>query len=387
MGENERSGTLAGSTGVSPFQISVPAIDVFPRAAWLKISQRILRDRTEVSQFIDDVQGYHGLRTAICGYLNVARGIRCEPHQIFITSGYRQSLSLVLSALVPSKSEIWIEDPGYPPTSAVLERFGIQPTPVPVDSEGLDVKEGRQRAAHARMAITTPTKQSPLGVSMSLRRRTELTDWAAETGAWIVEDDYDNDFCFERKHLPTLHDLDAYGRTFYFGTFSKNLHPNLRIAYVVTPEATLAPLRMAANNMLDGISILQQKVLAAFITEGHFALHLKKSRGICAARRKMVIDALTAQLGPRLSVCQKSCGLHLFATTNVTASDVAIYKLANEKGLGLSNLSSRYIRAEPKQGLLLGYANFSNEAQLLRAIDLLEVCLGRYDPSGRRIGT
>jgi GntR family transcriptional regulator/MocR family aminotransferase len=382
VGATERPGTLAESTGVSPFQISVPAIDIFPRAAWLKISQRILRDRTEVSQLIDDVQGYHALRTAICGYLNVARGIRCGPHQVFITGGYRQSLSLLISALVPSRSAIWIEDPGYPPTSAVLEGFGMRPIPVPVDSEGLDVNEGSQRAAHARMAITTPTKQSPLGVSMSLRRRIELTDWAAETEAWIVEDDYDNEFCFEGKHLPTLHNLDAYGRTFYFGTFSKNLHPNLRIAYVVSPDATIAPLRMAANNMLDGVSILQQKVLAAFIAEGHFALHLKKSRGIAAARRKMVIDALTARFGPRLSICQKSCGLHLFATTNGSPSDVAICQLANERGLGLSNLSSRYIKAEPKHGLLLGYANFSNDAQLSCSIDLLEECLSHFDATG-----
>ncbi|MDH2399949.1 PLP-dependent aminotransferase family protein [Bradyrhizobium sp. SSUT18] len=385
VSENERSGTLAGNTGVSPFQISVPAIDVFPRAAWLKISQRILRDRAEISQLVDDVQGYHALRTAICGYLNVARGIRCGPHQIFITGGYRQSLSLVAGALVASESAIWIEDPGYPPTSVVLERLGMRPIPIPVDSEGLDVNEGRQRAARARMAITTPTKQSPLGVSMSLRRRSDLTDWAAETGAWIVEDDYDNEFCFEGKHLPTLHNLDTYGRTLYFGTFSKNLHPNLRIAYVVSPDSIVAPLRIAANNMLDGISILQQKVLAAFIAEGHFALHLKKSRGICAARRKMVIDALAARFGPRLSICQKSCGLHLFATTSGSTNDVAICKLANQKGLGLSNLSSRYIKAEPKQGLLLGYANFSSDALLSRSIDPLEECLDHFDHVGAEL--
>lgn len=375
--------TGAEGTGVSPFQIAVPAIDVFPRAAWLKISQRILRDRAETSQLVDDVQGYHGLRKAICGYLNVSRGIRCGTHQVFVTGGYRQSLGLLANALIPPESPVWVEDPGYPPTSAVLKQLGMVPVPVPVDSEGIVVDAGRQSAIHARMAVTTPTKQSPLGVSMSLRRRTALIDWAVETNAWIVEDDYDNEFCFEGKHLPTLHNLDAYGRTFYFGTFSKTLHPNLRVAYVVSPDAAVAPLRRAANTMLDGISVLQQKVLAAFIAEGHFALHLKRSRMICATRRKMLIDALTSRLGPQLSICQKSCGLHLFATTNGSASDVAICKLAGEKGLGLSNLSSRYIKAKPKHGLLLGYANFSNEVQLSRSVDLLKECLDYFDQADR----
>ncbi|MGM4929539.1 PLP-dependent aminotransferase family protein [Tardiphaga sp. 619_E2_N8_5] len=379
---DDRFGTAATSTGISPFQISVPALDLFPRAAWLKMSQRILRDRAEMSELVEDVQGYVGLRKAICGYLSVARGIRCAPHQIFITSGYRQSLCLLLGALIPPRSAVWIEDPGYPPTAAVLEQLELCAVPVAVDAEGIDVNVGRETAAQARMAITTPTKQSPLGVCMSLRRRAALIDWAAETGAWIVEDDYDNEFCFEGQHLPTLHNLDAYGRTLYLGTFSKTLHPNLRVAYVVCPEGAVAPVRSVADTMLDGSSILQQKVLAAFIAEGHFALHLKRSRSICAARRKLVIDALTSRFGPRLSICPKSCGLHLFGTIDGSASDVEICKLGNDSGLGLSSLSSRYIKVAPKQGLLLGYANFSNDFLLSRSIDLLEECLDRFDLVG-----
>lgn len=374
-------GLSAQHDGMRPFQTSVPAIDIFPRAAWLKINQRILRDRVEMSELVDDVQGYYGLRKAICGYLGVARGIRCSPEQVFVTGGYRQSLGLLLHALLPRERPAWIEDPGYPPTSAVLKRLGVHILPVPVDSEGIDVDHGRRYGAQGGMAITTPTKQSPLGVSMSLRRRTALIEWAAEAGAWIVEDDYDNEFCFEGKHLPTLHNLDAYGRTFYLGTFSKTLHPNLRIAYIVSPDTAVAPLREAADTMLDGISILQQKVLASFMSEGHFALHLKKSRIICTARRKMVIDALTARLGSRLSVCPKSCGLHLFATTHTAGSDIAIRNAAIRKGLAVSDLSSRYISAQPKQGLLLGYANFVSEIQLARSIDMLAECLD--DHNGR----
>lgn len=370
-------GQIVRGTGIAPFQIWVPAIDLFPRAAWLKISQRILRDRAAISEVIDDVQGYYELRTAICGYLSVARGVRCGPHQVFITSGYRQSLGLLTGALVPSQSSVWIEDPGYLPTGAVLEQFGMRAIPVPVDAEGLNVDVGRQNAHEARMAITTPTKQSPLGVSMSLRRRNALIDWAVEGGAWIVEDDYDNEFCFEGKHLPTLQNLDVYGRTFYLGTFSKTLHPNLRIAYVVAPEPTVASLRQAARNMLDGTSILQQKVMAAFIADGHFALHLKRSRGVCAARRKALIDTLTSKLGSRLSICQKSCGLHLFAKMNGTAADEQICEAARSRGLAVTSLSSRYMKAEARHGLLLGYANFTNDAQLARSVELLEECL--YD--------
>jgi GntR family transcriptional regulator/MocR family aminotransferase len=369
-------------TGVNPFRICVPAVDAFPRAAWLKVSQRVLRDRLEVCQVFDDVQGHQLLREAICGYLGVSRGISCSPHQIFITSGYRQSLSLLVNALIPHGAPVWTEDPGYLPTYAVLHQFGSWPIPVPVDAEGIDVEVGRRDAPLARMAITTPTKQSPLGVCMSLRRRSALIDWATETGAWIVEDDYDNEFCFDSKHLPALKNLDGNGLTFYLGTFSKTLHPNLRIAYIVAPDAAVARIRKVASATLDGLSLSQQKVLAAFIAEGHFALHIRKSRKLYADRRKMVVDALTSRFGSRLPISPTSRGLQILAMTEGPDSDVAICKAASLNGLDISSLSSRYIRSTPKPGLLLGFANFLNAPQLSRSIDMLEKSiddLGRHN--------
>ena len=359
-------------TGANPFRICIPAIDAFPRAAWLKVSQRVLRDRLEMCQVSDDVQGHQELREAICGYLGVSRGICCSPHQIFITSGYRQSLSLLVNALIPHGAPVWTEDPGYLPTYAVLHQFGSYPIPVPVDAEGIDVEAGRRGAPFARMAITTPTKQSPLGICMSLRRRSALINWATETGAWIVEDDYDNEFCFDSKHLPALKNLDANGLTFYLGTFSKTLHPNLRIAYIVAPDAAVAKIRKVATAMLDGLSLSQQKVLAAFIAEGHFALHIRKSRKLYADRRKMMVDALTSRFGSRLPISPTSRGLQILVTTEGPDGDVAICKAASLNGLDIASLSSRYIQTRPKHGLLLGFANFLTAAQLSRSIDMLE---------------
>jgi GntR family transcriptional regulator / MocR family aminotransferase len=358
----------------NPFRICVPAIDAFPRAAWLKISQRVLKDRLEMCEVVDDIQGHHGLREAICGYLGLARGISCKPHQIFITSGYRQSLGLLVSALVPRGAAVWAEDPGYLPTYAVLNQFGSCPVPVAVDAEGIDVEAGRRAAPFARMAVTTPTKQSPLGICMSLRRRSALIDWASETGAWIVEDDFDSEFCFDGMPLPALKNLDVNGRIFYLGTFSRTLHPNLRIAYIVAPEGTATTIRKVASAMLDGVSLAQQKVLAAFISDGHFALHIRKSRNLYAARRKMVVDTLTSRFGARLPVSPTSRGLQILVTTE-GLDDVAICTAASQHGLDISSLSSRYIRCPPKHGLLLGFANFVAAAQLSRSIDVLQKCL------------
>jgi GntR family transcriptional regulator / MocR family aminotransferase len=363
-------------TEANPFRICVPAIDAFPRAAWFKVSQRVLRDRLEVCQVLDDVQGYQGLRETICGYLGVSRGISCRPHQIFITSGYRQSLGLLVNTLVPRGAPVWTEDPGYLPTYSVLNQFGSCPIPIPVDSEGIDVEAGRRHAPLARMAITTPTKQSPLGICMSLRRRSALINWATETNAWIVEDDYDNEFCFDGKHLPALKNLDVNGRTFYLGTFSNTLHPNLRIAYIVSPDAAVATIRKVATAMLDGVSLSQQKILAAFIAEGHFSLHVRKSRNLYARRRKMVVDALTSRLGVRLPISSTSRGLQILVMTEGSDSDVAICTAASLNGLDISSLSSRYIKAPPKHGLLLGFANFLTAPQLSRSIDMLEKSIG-----------
>ena len=146
--------------------------------------------------------------------------------QVFITSGYRHTVQMIVRGCLNAGDRVWVEDPGYPPTRerpgpAVCRRRAGAGRP-----EGMVVADGVRRAPRARAAVVTPAHQSPLGVSLTLPRRMALLDWAARTDAWILEDDYDGEYRYVGRPLPALKSLDRDGRVLYSGTFSKVLFPS-----------------------------------------------------------------------------------------------------------------------------------------------------------------
>jgi GntR family transcriptional regulator/MocR family aminotransferase len=213
-----------------PFQLGLPALDAFPRKVWARLAARSIRAMQAEHMVYPPFAGHAPLRAAIATYLQLARGIDCSPSQVFITSGYRNTLELVARAVLQPGDGVWVEDPGYTPTSDLLRQAGMTLAPVAVDADGLVVSHGVATAPRARAAIVTPAHQSPLCVSLSLPRRLALLDWAAQAGAWIVEDDYDGEYRYVSRPLPALKSLDREGRVLYAGTFSKVLFPAVRLA-------------------------------------------------------------------------------------------------------------------------------------------------------------
>ncbi len=222
---------------ILPFQMGLPALDAFPRKIWARLGARRVRGMQPIDMLHPPVFGQQALRTEIAAYLQVARGIACHPSQVFVTSGYRQTVAMIFHALLEPGDRVWLENPGYPPTRDILAYLGMTGVPVSVDDEGIVVTEGVSKAPRARAAVVTPAHQSPLGVSLSLPRRLELLDWATRNDAWIIEDDYDGEYRYVSRPLPSLKSLDRDGRVLYAGTFSKVLLPGLRLAYLVVPSA------------------------------------------------------------------------------------------------------------------------------------------------------
>nr|WP_238534264.1 PLP-dependent aminotransferase family protein [Advenella kashmirensis] len=251
------------------------------------------------------------LREAIAGYLRVSRGINCVPQQVFITSGYRDTIELVSRTLLAAGDKAWVEDPGYGPTKDMLASMGMALVPVSVDDEGICVEQGKERAADARLAIVTPAHQSPLSVSLSLARRLALLDWAAHSNAWIVEDDYDGEYRYLGRPLPALKSLDGEGRVIYSGTFSKVMFPGLRLAYCVVPQGLVTRFDDAVQIHGSGAPALVQAIVTAFMKEGHFSRHIQRMRRLYAERRVAVAAGLMDVLGERLHVELQPGGMHL----------------------------------------------------------------------------
>lgn len=264
------------STVPQPFQMGLPALDLFPRDIWARVMGRRLRTQTRFDLALGDVCGEAVLRQAIVDYLRVSRSIDCLPEQIFITSGYAASMTLILRALAKPGDGMWIEDPGFPMIRPVIEQENVALLPVPIDDDGLNVATGIRDYPDARFALLTPAHQSPLGVALSLARRHQLLEWASHTQAWIIEDDYDSEFRYHGKPLPPLKSLDAPQRVIYAGTFSKSLFPALRCAWLVVPVNQVSRFRQQAVRMACSVPLLWQQTLADFIRDGHFWRHLKK---------------------------------------------------------------------------------------------------------------
>jgi GntR family transcriptional regulator/MocR family aminotransferase len=220
-----------------PFELGHADIDPRLVAVWKRLASHALSGRSRLSWQYGDPQGEPALRQAIAEYLAAARGVRCRPEQIVVTSGTQQGLSLAARVLLDPGDQAWVEDPCYRAAIDILRAAEARIVPVAVDEQGLAIAAAPQQSGpnqpRARLAYTTPSRQYPLGMVMPLARRMALLAWAETEGAWIIEDDYESEFQKPAQMLPSLQGLDRAGRVIYLGTFSKLVFPALRLGYAV----------------------------------------------------------------------------------------------------------------------------------------------------------
>ncbi len=353
---------VGGAMMPQPFQMGLPALDVFPRKVWARLAARVARATQQRHMLKETVFGAPALRASIASYLQLSRGIDCTPEQIFVTPGYRESVGLIMRALLAPGEQVWAEDPCFPPTRQLLNGLGLQAVAVPVDQDGIDVVQGMAAAPDARAAIVTPAHQSPLTVTLSGPRRLALLAWAGAARAWIIEDDYDGEFRFASRPLPALASMDKHGRVIYCGTFSKVMFPSLRLDYVVVPPALVERFEDVASLLSSGSPVLTQQIVSEFMQEGHFARHIQRMRRLYAERRELVATALTAALGKRLDIAPQSGGMHLLARTP-HGIDRDIAARLREQGMAAQPLSPWYTTATPQSALLMSFTNIATAAQ------------------------
>lgn len=367
-----------------PFELGVPAVDAFPMRLWSRLSSR-RRRHGGVGLGESDPAGEPALRAAIADYLATARGARCTADNVLVLNGAQQGLHLVGQLLLDPGDAAWIEDPGYSGARLALEAGGARLTSIPVDAEGLDVAAGARLAPGARLAYVTPSHQFPLGSVMSAPRRVALLAWARRARAWIVEDDYDSEFRYGGRPLPCLQGLEAEhpdangsAHVLYAGTFSKTLAAGLRLGYLVVPDALVDVFRAARSALDRHTPTLNQRVLADFIGEGHYARHIRRVRAVCAERQAVLIDAAAARLGGLLELAPHPAGLHLVGWLPPGIDDAAASEAAAASGVTAWPLSRYRFRpaARERGALLLGYAGYDEQA-IRKGVDRLARALER----------
>jgi GntR family transcriptional regulator / MocR family aminotransferase len=345
------------------FRMGQPDPALFPMTVWHRlIDEQLSRAGSALVRY-GDPAGLRELRGAIADHLRLSRGIQADADQIVIVAGCQEGLNLVARVLVAPGARAVVENPCYEGAALVLSSYGARLAGVPVDDEGLQVDH---LPPDATLAYVTPSHQFPLGPTLSFARRLALLEWAAKTGAYIVEDDYDSDFRYQGSPLLALYALDRAESTIYLGTFSKSLGAALRVGYVVFPP-TLAPAAIGAKALLDnGHPWLEQAALAEFLKSGGFERHLHKIRRRYLSRRDCLLHELRRYFG-RTRVDGAEGGMHVAWHLPEGAPPApALQRRLAEDGVGVYSLSAAPVHvvdavSASDSVLLLGYPCVAEE--------------------------
>src|SRR5215467_13104446 len=348
---------IAGPPGVS-FVPAVAALDEFPMEVWERLRGQVLAQKgAHLLQYASS-RGDPDLRRALATYLCDYRGARCDPDQIIITAGTQQAMMISAMALVNRGEVAWIEDPGFYQARRVFGFAGANVVPRPIDEEGITIaRPPKQR--WPKIIYVTPSHQFPLGMTMSLSRRTALIDFARACDAYIFEDDHNSEFRYTGPPLPCLQGLDNVGRVIYAGTMSKILYPSLRLGYIIAPEQLVEPMIKIRAVMDQHSPAIDQATLARFLTEGFFLTHIKRMRKLYSDRRDFFIEQFNKLLGRYFILEIPEAGLHFVAWVRQKEQMPLIARICTDIGIRPSPLSSCFMKVEPKPALTFGFAAWS----------------------------
>ncbi|WP_261808150.1 PLP-dependent aminotransferase family protein [Paenibacillus sp. N3.4] len=309
------------------FAIGKPQLDDFPRDLWNRAMYEQVRRMTESPQEESHIaEGHYALREAIAHHLWRMRGIDASPDRIVIVNGSMQAIALLTQILVNTGDPVIVERPGYHGISRAVLAAGGMPSMEQIDGHGLIPQPWE-----ARLLFVTPSRQFPTGAVLGLERRRQLLQWAVEQNAVIVEDDYDSEFRHRGRPIEPLKVLDQEGRVVYIGTFSKTMLQDLRIGYVVLPEALLSAF-VAAKRLFEPhpSGLLEQRSLAAFMASGGYERHLRRMRRVYASKFLLLQELLQEQLSTLFDWVESDAGLHLFGWWRGESTTYAKYAAACE---------------------------------------------------------
>ena len=293
------------------FSTAIPAIDVFPMELWSRLVSRYSR-RHELVRYVPS-KGYTPLLNAVAAHLRTERGLECRPDQIYITSGAQQAFNFLAEILLDPGDRVWFENPGSRVARYSFSTRGAELIAVPVDAEGLDVKQACKLSRQFKLVSVTPSHQQPTGSIMSLSRRLELLNAADAANAWIIEDDFDGEFFYANRPLPTLFSIARNERVIYVGTFSKSMFPSLRLGYFVVPDSLVPRLDRSVGNYLPAVPLLIQAAAAEFIDKGHFATHIRKAKKVYRERHRALERSVAEHLDEYLDLIPTETGFHALA--------------------------------------------------------------------------
>ena len=329
----------------------------FPFTVWSRLQRQVLLDYGQKLLLPLPNQGIGELRQAIAWHLGAFRGLEVNPEDIFVGAGTDFLYNLLVQLLGRDKC-YGVEEPGYSKIYDIYRCAGARCTLLSMDESGVLPDEATQ------VLHISPAHHFPTGLVTPLSRRRELLRWAAaEAGRYIIEDDYDSEFRFAGRPLPTLKAMDTAGRVIYINSFTKSLAPSIRISYMILPSGLMQALQTRLGFYAGTVPSFEQYTLARFIREGYFEKHINRMRKFYKARRDTLLE-LVAQCPRRLQVLEEGAGLHFLLRVDTALTDPELVALCAKKGLKVRCLSQYYRETPPENCrgyLVINYSGLRDE--------------------------
>lgn len=343
----------------------------FPYETWKRISRNSLEDNRLKMFSQGDARGEEELRETVARYLHASRGVNCSSQQIVIGAG-TDYLLMLLAQLLGRGQRLAMENPTYPRAYRIFDSFQYKISSVSLDEGGMSM--GELRKSGAQIAYVMPAHQFPTGLIMPIGRRQELLNWAMEVeGRYLIEDDYDSEFRFKGKPIPSLQAIDEHGKVIYMGTFSKSIAPAIRISYMVLPKPLLPVYERVCGMYASTVSRIDQAILNQFMKEGCFERHLNKMRKIYKGKHDLLLEGLK-EFRKKFDIMGEHAGLHVLLVSKEDVSESWLTEKAEKAGVKVYGMSEYFMgeKAMPQKAtILMGFAALS-EKEIEEGLEVLK---------------
>lgn len=379
----EEKQPLVATVGPRYLHMSAPDHRLFPVDVWSKLTREVLQGlNTELACYRSGKESSL-LEQQIAIHVALNRGVTCDPEEVVVTSGAHHAVSLLAELLLDPGDSIAFEEPGMPAVRSIFKYHGCVIHPMRVDELGADPSTVKN--VPVKLAFVTAAKQQPLTVSMPVRRKTQLLNWAAKNKALIIEDDLGSEYRYEGQPIPPLKAMDSEGQVIYISAFSMSLFQSLRVGFMIMPRTLARHCRNLIRVRYRATHQVTEQVLARFIQDGHYSRYIHKTRRIYENRQRHLLKILREDFSEFFLTMNLTAGFYILCYFRDQSMDEnEVLSQCSAEGLDIEQLSYYYPnKRPPKKGLLVGFAmNSENEITLglktLRSV-LLEKTLSHSE--------
>lgn len=342
------------------FNIRGIDLSLFPFGAWRRITKNVLSaDNSELFK-LGNPKGDIAFRESIKNYLYESRGVETTVDQIIVGAGNDYLLMLLGNIL--GKVTVAMENPTYSQAYKILTSLGNKVLPINVDNSGISVEELYN--SQVDVAYVTPSHQFPTGIVMPIKRRLELLKWAALENKYIIEDDYDSEFRYVGKPIPSLHSIDIEEKIIYIGTLSRSIAPAIRMSYMVLPKKLIEIYDKSYSHFSSTVSRIDQTIVKEFMDQGYFERHLNKMRSVYKNKHDLLIKKIK-EMETGVEISGENSGVHIVIKVDNNMTEMELVESAKKEHVNVYPLSKYMLGEMPNKrfenAVLLGFAGLSDK--------------------------